>query len=45
MKPPVHVYYQLTNYYQNHRRYVYSWSPRSLRADDIEEVNNHITPT
>ena len=22
MKPPIYVYYQLNNYYQNHRRYV-----------------------
>ena len=34
----VSVYYQLYNYYQNHRRYVISWSPRQLRADDITDV-------
>eukprot|EP01018_Ginkgo_biloba_P000881 Gb_01714 [translate_table: standard] len=30
MKPPVYAYYQLTNYYQNHRRYVKSRSDSQL---------------
>lgn len=30
---PLHVYYQLTNYYQNHRRYVASRSPTQLNGD------------
>ena len=38
MSPPVHVYYQMDNYYQNHRRYVNSWSPRSLTANGINDV-------
>jgi len=30
MKPPIYMYYQLTNYYQNHRRYVKSRSDQQL---------------
>ncbi|KNC56290.1 Ala-interacting subunit 5 [Thecamonas trahens ATCC 50062] len=33
MKAPVYVYYQLTNYYQNHRRYVKSRNDAQLRGD------------
>lgn len=32
MKPPIYVYYELSNYYQNHRRYVQSVSDRQLRG-------------
>ena len=42
MTSPVYVYYELNNYYQNHRRFVNSWSPRSLRADDITEVSMYM---
>ncbi|GMH07951.1 hypothetical protein Nepgr_009791 [Nepenthes gracilis] len=31
MKAPVHIYYQLDNFYQNHRRYVKSRSDEQLR--------------
>ncbi|KAL0421693.1 UNVERIFIED_CONTAM: ALA-interacting subunit [Sesamum latifolium] len=31
MKPPIYVYYQLDNFYQNHRRYVKSRSDHQLR--------------
>ncbi|KAL3503769.1 hypothetical protein ACH5RR_038218 [Cinchona calisaya] len=34
MKPPIYVYYQLDNYYQNHRRYVKSRSDQQLRDPD-----------
>eukprot|EP00164_Ancoracysta_twista_P001928 GFYU01002533.1.p2 GENE.GFYU01002533.1~~GFYU01002533.1.p2 ORF type:complete len:406 (-),score=156.31 GFYU01002533.1:432-1649(-) len=34
MKGPVYIYYQLTNFYQNHRRYVKSRSDRQLRGED-----------
>jgi hypothetical protein len=37
MDPPVLFYYYLTNFYQNHRRYVTSFFDRQLRG---EEVNN-----
>lgn len=33
MKAPVYVYYELTNYYQNHRRYVKSRNDAQLRGD------------
>ena len=32
MKPPIYVYYKLTNFYQNHRRYVKSRSDTELRG-------------
>lgn len=32
MTPPIYVYYQLGNYFQNHRRYVKSKSERQLRG-------------
>ena len=32
MKQPVYVYYELTNYYQNHRRYVKSRNDQQLRG-------------
>ncbi|EXB51250.1 ALA-interacting subunit 3 [Morus notabilis] len=39
MKQPIYVYYQLDNFYQNHRRYVKSRSDKQLRenssADDV----------
>ncbi|GJP37829.1 hypothetical protein CLOM_g22235 [Closterium sp. NIES-68] len=35
MQPPVFVYYQLTNFYQNHRRYVKSRSDSQLRGNNI----------
>lgn len=35
MKAPVFVYYQLNNFYQNHRRYVKSRSDSQLRGTEI----------
>ena len=32
MKPPIYVYYKLTNFYQNHRRYVKSRSDSELQG-------------
>ena len=37
MKAPVYLYYQLENFYQNHRRYVKSRSFDQLRGEDISE--------
>uniref|UniRef100_A0ACD5TEJ0 Uncharacterized protein n=1 Tax=Avena sativa TaxID=4498 RepID=A0ACD5TEJ0_AVESA len=37
MKGPIHVYYQLENYYQNHRRYVKSRSDQQLRSKDYKD--------
>lgn len=36
MKPPVLFYYQLNNFYQNHRRYVNSFSPEQLKGDLLD---------
>lgn len=36
MDPPIYMYYKLTNYYQNHRRYVKSRSDQQLRGLDTE---------
>ena len=33
MEPPIFVYYKLTKYYQNHRRYVRSRDDRQLRGE------------
>lgn len=33
MNKPVFFYYKLTNFYQNHRRYVKSRSDKQLRAE------------
>ncbi|KAG0566903.1 hypothetical protein KC19_7G096200 [Ceratodon purpureus] len=42
MKQPIYVYYQLGNYFQNHRRYVKSKSERQLRglAASSSELND-----
>lgn len=37
MEKPVFVYYELDNFYQNHRRYVKSRSDRQLRGDVVSE--------
>ncbi|KAF8069781.1 hypothetical protein N665_1136s0015 [Sinapis alba] len=36
MKQPIYVYYQLENFYQNHRRYVKSRSDSQLRSPKFE---------
>jgi len=33
MKGPVHVYYELNNFYQNHRQYAKSISTEQLRGE------------
>ncbi|KAF3014041.1 hypothetical protein E8E14_011254 [Neopestalotiopsis sp. 37M] len=35
MEPPVLFYYRLTNFYQNHRRYVSSYYDKQLLGDDV----------
>ncbi|KAJ2904208.1 Meiotically up-regulated protein [Zalerion maritima] len=35
MGPPVLMYYHLTNFYQNHRRYVASFSEKQLKGDAL----------
>ncbi|TEA21936.1 Meiotically up-regulated gene 89 protein [Colletotrichum sidae] len=36
MGPPVLFYYHLTNFYQNHRRYVASFSDKQLKGDALD---------
>jgi hypothetical protein len=40
MKSPVYVYYELTNFYQNHRRYVKSRSDSQLRGDSTKNLDS-----
>lgn len=35
MEAPIYLYYKLTNYYQNHRRYVRSRSDAQLMGEDV----------
>ncbi|XP_059661918.1 ALA-interacting subunit 1 isoform X2 [Cornus florida] len=44
MKPPIYVYYQLDNFYQNHRRYVKSRSDEQLRDASSENDNSACKP-
>jgi len=39
MPGPVYFYYQLTNFYQNHRRYVKSRSDPQLRGEPVSEAD------
>lgn len=46
MEKPIMVYYQLVNFYQNHRRYVKSKSNAQLAGDDltVEEIESDCDP-
>ncbi|XP_051128486.1 ALA-interacting subunit 3-like [Andrographis paniculata] len=44
MKQPIYVYYQLDNFYQNHRRYVKSRSDQQLRSPGNENVTDSCSP-
>ena len=35
MEKPIHVYYELTNFYQSHRHYVRSRKDKQLRGEDL----------
>ncbi|KAF8306437.1 Lem3/Cdc50 [Clavulina sp. PMI_390] len=35
LQPPVFMYYKLTNFYQNHRRYVKSYNPSQLKGTAV----------
>ncbi|CAH6723744.1 probable phospholipid translocase non-catalytic subunit CRF1 [[Candida] jaroonii] len=42
LKPPIYLYYQLTNFYQNHRKYVSSYDLEQLKGiavskDDLDD--------
>eukprot|EP00250_Pteridium_aquilinum_P020133 c24715_g2_i1 orf=1-543(-) len=39
MKSPVYVYYQLDNFYQNHRRYVKSRSDKQLKDNSTSDTD------
>mmetsp|Transcript_9613 Transcript_9613/g.14004 ORF Transcript_9613/g.14004 Transcript_9613/m.14004 type:complete len:317 (-) Transcript_9613:22-972(-) len=40
MKQPIYFYYKLSNFYQNHRRYVKSRSDKQLRGDDTADLQS-----
>eukprot|EP01121_Diplochlamys_sp_Union-15-3_P018239 TRINITY_DN6606_c0_g1_i1.p1 TRINITY_DN6606_c0_g1~~TRINITY_DN6606_c0_g1_i1.p1 ORF type:complete len:308 (-),score=52.15 TRINITY_DN6606_c0_g1_i1:36-959(-) len=40
MKPPIFVYYKLSNYYQNHRRYVKSRNDDQLRGKIVKSSSS-----
>ncbi|KAI4345350.1 hypothetical protein L6164_012481 [Bauhinia variegata] len=44
MKSPVYVYYQLDNFYQNHRRYVKSRNDHQLRSKSAELDTGNCDP-
>ncbi|XVF74866.1 hypothetical protein PTKIN_Ptkin13bG0145100 [Pterospermum kingtungense] len=44
MKSPVFIYYQLDNFYQNHRRYVKSRSDKQLRSKSYESETKNCDP-
>ncbi|CAK9169801.1 unnamed protein product [Ilex paraguariensis] len=44
MKQPIYVYYQLDNFYQNHRRYVKSRSDLQLRSKEYERDTKTCEP-
>ncbi|KAK2362083.1 ALA-interacting subunit [Trifolium repens] len=44
MKAPIYVYYQLGNFYQNHRRYVQSRDDKQLRSKAGENDVNSCNP-
>ncbi|KAK1274017.1 ALA-interacting subunit 5 [Acorus gramineus] len=44
MKSPIYIYYQLDNFYQNHRRYVKSRSDKQLRSKAGEKDTGSCVP-
>ncbi|KAK1438461.1 hypothetical protein QVD17_04270 [Tagetes erecta] len=44
MTAPIFIYYQLDNFYQNHRRYVKSRSEKQLRDPDDEDETDDCKP-
>lgn len=44
MKSPIYIYYQLDNFYQNHRRYVKSRSDKQLRSRASESDTSSCKP-
>ncbi|XP_042417169.1 ALA-interacting subunit 5-like [Zingiber officinale] len=44
MKAPVHIYYELYNFYQNHRRYVKNRNDKQLRSKEYELETTNCAP-
>ncbi|KAL7062912.1 hypothetical protein AAHC03_0138 [Spirometra sp. Aus1] len=44
IKGPVYVFYGLTNFYQNHRRYILSRDDDQLNGQDIKEPSSNCEP-
>ncbi|RKO96745.1 Lem3/Cdc50, partial [Caulochytrium protostelioides] len=44
LKPPVFLYYRLTNFYQNHRRYVKSLDADQLHGEAKSNLDSHCKP-
>jgi hypothetical protein len=44
MKSPVYVYYELDNFYQNHRRYVKSVSSSQLEGTNVTDLSTDCKP-
>ncbi|WOL07341.1 ALA-interacting subunit 5-like [Canna indica] len=44
MKGPIHIYYQLDNFYQNHRRYVKSRNDKQLKSKTSESETSNCAP-
>ena len=46
MKGPVYLYYKLTNFYQNHRKYVESYDLEQLRGEALssDDVTDNCKP-
>ncbi|XP_074562608.1 ALA-interacting subunit 5-like [Curcuma longa] len=44
MKAPVYIYYELDNFYQNHRRYVKSRNDKQLRSKAYEQETTNCAP-
>lgn len=44
MEEPVYLYYKLTNYYQNHRRYVKSRNDQQLRGNKVTSKSDIEVP-
>lgn len=44
MEAPIYIYYELTNYYQNHRRYVKSRSDAQLAGEKATSLDDYCSP-
>ncbi|KAH7533971.1 hypothetical protein FEM48_Zijuj04G0188100 [Ziziphus jujuba var. spinosa] len=44
MRSPIYIYYQLDNFYQNHRRYVRNRSDKQLRSKEDEDEIDECKP-